>query len=500
MQTNRYFWIVAIILLAGGFIAGYAMSRGSSAPTQQADIGLQSSFSPAAKSLTAQSQSTEGSTGIAAVVHRFPLSAADVKEGMESAAVAVTDNGAVHVAWASRVSDDQWQVFLTSSTDRGETFDVPRVVAASDVHRVTSQSRGKTISREVRMMPRLVSRGNELLLSWVEAVEDNTAVKYFVARSIDGGKTFAAPIVASLTDGARPTYTALAVSGDGRIAASWLDNRNKVQLPAAAVSSSEGQFRRDELAYAPESGTGVCPCCPTNLAFGPDGSLYLAFRNQQNGFRDVWVSRQTPGQPGFEQPKPVVSPTWQFDGCPHDGPSLAVHDDRLHVAWMDARSGQPRVYLARGNLDVENFDSQEADSASAHSQGHPSLVSQNHTLHLTWDEGSGATVHSTEGKPAADEKQSHTAHSHADQPRGAPGESFRSIRYAAFSPDGKPLSEPIPVAPAAGSFQTRPSLAVHSSGEVYVGWVELSAEGKAIAIARLNREPSAPAMVQDGAR
>ena len=67
------------------------------------------------------------------------------------------------------MSPDEWQVFLTSSSDRGESFGPPRVVAKSAVHRVTSQSKGKSITREVRMMPRLISHGNDLILGWVEA-------------------------------------------------------------------------------------------------------------------------------------------------------------------------------------------------------------------------------------------------------------------------------------------------------------------------------------------
>jgi len=496
---NRSIWLLTIVVLAGGFLVGYAMSRGGAEPVKSTEgTGSATSSARSEQSRERANRDEHHEAGTAAVVHRFPLTAADVKENMETATIAVTDDGAVHVAWASRVEPEKWQVFLASATDLGESFGAPRVVAESAVHRVTSQSRGKTITREVRMMPRLVSRGSELLLGWVEAVDENSAVKYFIARSADGGKTFAPPVVASTSDGARPTYTSLAASADGRLAASWLDNRRKVQLPAAAVSGADGKFNGDAIAYAPDSGKGVCPCCPTSVTFGDDGTLYLAFRNQQDGFRDMWIARLRPGGSEFDAPKPVVSPTWMFDGCPHDGPSLAVQKGQLQIAWMDAHSGQPRVYLAHGDSSIEQLEKQEVDPAAAYSQGHPALASSGGTLYLAWDEGSGAAVKSEATVAASAEATSRDGHGHGTAP--AAGETSRAVRLATFSRDGHRLSDPQPVAPVSGTFQSRPSVAVHSSGEVYVGWVELSSQGKSIAVARLKRAPATKAMAQDGSR
>ncbi len=504
MHISRLNWIGVIAVLGGGFVAGLAMSRGDRAADHTA--------SPP-KAPTAVADRSTGSSnanpddptesGLAAVVHRFPLTQLDVKETMESAAVAVTDDGTVHVAWASRVSPDEWQVFLASSSDRGETFAAPRVVARSAVHRVTSQSRGKTITREVRMMPRLVSHGEELILGWVEAVADNSAVEYRIARSTGGGKSFSSPVVASVTEGARPTYTSLAVAADGRIGASWLDNRNKVQLPAAAISSPDGTFDGDQIIYEPEGGKGVCPCCPTKLILADDGTAYLAFRNQQNGFRDMWISRLPAGSSQFEPPKPVVAPTWKFDGCPHDGPALVVNDDRLSIAWMDARSGQSRVYLAQGDSDVENFSAHEIDAEAKHSQGHPALsADRKGTLHLAWDEGSGpaagAAATAAENHPS--ETGAEKSHAHGSEHQATAGETSRQIRYAAFDATGRRLREPAAVAPLAGGFQTRPTVAVHPSGDIYIGWVELSERGKSIAVARLKGAPASSVALQGTGR
>ena len=106
------------------------------------------------------------------------------------------------------------------------------------------------------------------------------------------------------------------------------------------------------MVYAGENNKGVCPCCATAVCFADDGTLYVAFRNIQGAYRDIAVARLCPGQLNFEGPFPVTPNSWKFNGCPHDGPSLAVVGDELHVVWMDAHSGPSRCYHARAELPI----------------------------------------------------------------------------------------------------------------------------------------------------
>jgi hypothetical protein len=499
MRYLLFGFLLAVVILTG-FFGSYAASRnganGIKTPSATADSKSTLPNVTASRPAAAVER-LEPKTGMAAVVHRFPLTAADVKENLESAALAVTDNGDIHLAWASKVDAEQLQVFLTSSDDQGKLFSTPRVVAKSAIHRVSAQMRGKAISRELRILPRLVASGNTLVLGWVEAVANNTAVTYFVSTSSDGGKTFSDPIVASHDPAARPTFTSLALGPSGEIATSWLDNRHGVQLPAAAVRSTDkSEFGTDSIAYVSEGGKGVCPCCPTDIAIAADGTMYLAFRNQKDGFRDMWISRLKPGQSEFDPPKPVVSPRWTFDGCPHDAPSLAVTADQLQIAWMDASSGQPRVHLAHGSLEAEQFEIREVDLASKYSQGHPSLaIDDQQTIHLVWDEGHGTAVETKKVGASDSTSEDHGNQSSHDHRTGAEsqpaeGESERIIRYATFTASGEPIAAAAAIAPRDYAFQSRPAVAVDRQGNVYSAWVELSGSGKSIAVARLKTASS----------
>lgn len=50
----------------------------------------------------------------------------------------------------------------------------------------------------------------------------------------------------------------------------------------------------------------------------------------------------------------VISPADRLSG--HEGPSLAIDGDHLHLTWTDAKSGVPRVQYASANLENSKFE------------------------------------------------------------------------------------------------------------------------------------------------
>lgn len=135
----------------------------------------------------------------------------------------------------------------------------------------------------------------------------------------------------------------MSVGPSGELACAWLGSAAGSQQPFAAVRPAGADaFEQELLVYPGEEDAGVCPCCALTTCFAADGTLFVAFRDIQDGYRDIAVSVLRPGHAKFEGPFPVTAPTWKLNGCPHDGPSLAVLGDHLHVAWMDARTGSSR--------------------------------------------------------------------------------------------------------------------------------------------------------------
>jgi hypothetical protein len=107
---------------------------------------------------------------------------------------------------------------------------------------------------------------------------------------------------------------------------------------------------------------GVCPCCRTSLAAGPDGAVYVAWRKVFAGdVRDVAIARSADGGRTFTAPAAVHRDGWVFPGCPHAGPSVAVDGQgRVVVAWYTGREGKPGIFFATSADGARTFNAPTA--------------------------------------------------------------------------------------------------------------------------------------------
>jgi hypothetical protein len=325
-------------------------------------------------------------------------------------------------------------------------------------------------------------------LAWNEAPADGSTIRMMLAESRDGGQSFSEPICAHQSADARPTFNSLAVNDHGQAVCGWLDSRNGAQQPFAAVRPvGARQFGLEQQVYAGPEGAGVCPCCLTAAAVDSDGAVFVAFRNQMDGYRDTWVSRLSAPGAAFSEPMPVTAPTWQFDGCPHDGPNLAISRGQLHVAWMDAHSGRQRAYYARAPLGDLQFTVEPLHVSGPGTQGNAKLCSDGTgRLHAVWEE-------SIAEEPVADnanDKDSHGGHRH-----GPPTGAGRVIMYSVSPLADGHFGKARAIAPRPMRFQTRPAIAC-GKGDIVVAWNELDESGKRVVVTKLANVESALASSQ----
>jgi hypothetical protein len=410
--------------------------------------------------------------------HEFALSSFDIKGTLEAPRLVCDDEGRIHLVFASQTGDGERTLLLASSPDGGATFGQPRAVQQSPIVVTVSAMKGKEVRRPLRMLPHLAVSRDALHLAWNQATDDRQSVRMVLATSTDGGASFEAPRPIHASDAGRPNFTSLAANDRGLVACGWLDNRDRSPQPYAAVRLPDEQFREARLTPT-ERVEGVCPCCPTAIAVASDGTTFFAFRNVVDGYRDIVISRLRPGESRWEGPFAVVEPTWQFDGCPHDGPSLAIFGDTLYVGWMDGRTSVPRVYLGQANIHDMQFKSRPIHRDAIGSQGNGKLaVDANGRLHLAWDESLIAE--------SPDQKAHH--HSHGDDAPKTPG-SGRAIMYACLGASGEQLVSPRTIDLQPGAFQTRPAIACLPDGDVVVAFNELDEAGKRIVVERVRGAP-----------
>jgi hypothetical protein len=144
---------------------------------------------------------------------------------------------------------------------------------------------------------------------------------------------------------------------------------------------------------------GVCYCCKTSLVIGSDGSLYAAWRHvYPGGFRDIAFSSSRDGGRTFAPALRVSVDKWELNGCPDDGPAIAVDaNDRIHVMWptLAAGSGEgeaPTIALFYAlSIDGRQFTPRQRipTDGIAH---HPQIaIAQDGSSILAWDESVNGT-------------------------------------------------------------------------------------------------------------
>jgi hypothetical protein len=453
--------LMAIVLAVAGF-SGFALGWLAYSSTNEAPASSVSNVSSRPASARRDR-------------HRFPLSTADVKLDRETPAVAADDQDRVLIAWASQTGEHERTIWLARSGDGGVNFEEPRPWRKVATYEYASKMGGKETVRSTNVVPRLAAQGDRVYLAWTEAVDGGPLVRYYVSVTSDGGAMFSEPVAASGDDADRPAFTALRVGPDGLAACTWLDHRNKVQQPFCGLCrpQADAQEVLEQLVYPGPPEGGVCPCCDTDVLRGPDGSTFVAFRNNDENYRDICVARNWgDARDGFEPPVAVSAERWQFKGCPHDGPSLTLSHGKLHVVWMDAHTDKRRVYHASSDVAALNFVSHEIQPQIPGEQGHPKIAAGNGTLFAVWDASPAGET--------APETQSNEGHSHSRL-----SGSGRVVMLARCADDGQDFSPGEALDPRPGAFQMNPTVAIGPKGTAYIVWNEITESGKSVGFARV---------------
>ena len=206
-------------------------------------------------------------------------------------------NRAVYVLWTTRVESQGnrgTDLCLSVSHDQGKTFDA--AVKVND----------DKVPRSHGMHSLAVAKDGRIYVAWLDErnvpapkpsknpsghhMESNSEL--FVSDSSDGGKTFSA-------------------------------NRKVAE--------------------------NACPCCKTALAVSSDGTLYASWRQVLPGdFRHIAVASSTDNAAHFSAPVIVSDDRWVLHGCPVSGASLSVATNgTLRVVWFAAgEAGAPGLYFA----------------------------------------------------------------------------------------------------------------------------------------------------------
>lgn len=307
----------------------------------------------------------------------------------------------VAVSWVAAVASTA-DVFLATSDDDGRSFGAPvKVNAVAGEVRANGEIAPRVALHQVAGSDR-----PGIVVAW-NARDQGTEIK--LARSRDFGKTFAAP-VSLQTKGAVGDrgWHSLAVDAQGVAHVAWLDHRVTVQnrkptdkphVHGAGTQDGVAMAQQSQLYYATvgPNGTaeksitaGVCYCCKTALAATPKGVVAAWRHVYADNMRDMtfaWLSGPTTTAPAR-----VSEDGWSINGCPDDGPALAVGaDQRVHAVWPTVIPGDEPVgalfYASLGAGGHRFSARQRISTLGTPKPSHPQVsVDGAGQLFFAWDE------------------------------------------------------------------------------------------------------------------
>jgi hypothetical protein len=287
-----------------------------------------------------------------------------------------TQGGNIYVCWQESIPGT-WHLYLTRSTDGGQTFG-PRVQVESN-------------GGWAPQLPSLaVDSHDNLSCTWVGY--PNPANGYYssvyLARSTDHGLSFGPSIDVDSTI-ERPvhaSYPSIGADSSGDVYLAWRDDRGDTithyPYHIYSVKSSDGgnSFSAAARVDVPGETSGTFP----SLVVDRTGQNVWVAHKERSGGYGIFVGRSTDGGTSF-------STTGRLDSIlDSDVPGLALSEpDRLFLTWYDVRNGA-NIYFANstdGGVTFSQGQRVNSDFDSVVSWSPGIAVGSGDTVFVCWTDG-----------------------------------------------------------------------------------------------------------------
>jgi predicted secreted protein with PEFG-CTERM motif len=239
----------------------------------------------------------------------------------------ITANGNnVYLMWEDNGAKN-FDVFLSSSNDSGNTFSIP-----TNISNNTGDSGA----------PQMIEDGNNIYAVWM----DNTYGKFDIlfSKSTDGGETFAKPVDVS-GNSQDSGYPQFAVMG------------NNVYVTWTSVVTEKNY----DIFFAKSSDGGQTFGTPVNVSNLPGGSgwpqisvdngtVYISWVGNTSGNYDVYIAKSTDDGNSFESPVDVNSGTY---GSWYN--TMASSSNTVYLAWQQANIGSNDIMFSKSTTFVPEF-------------------------------------------------------------------------------------------------------------------------------------------------
>lgn len=282
--------------------------------------------------------------------------------------------------WLARVEGQR--LVVSRSEDGGRSFVSPAVVTLAP----------EAVTADAENRPKIaVGADGAVHLTWTQNLGQKMTGHIRYARSLDGGRTFSAPVI--LNDDRQVVshrFDALAVDGQGGVAAVWLDARARDgKAPKGSPQTQVGIYaavsRDGGASFGPNRKVAdhSCQCCRTGLTWTRGGPVAFWRHVFGKNIRDFAIAGLNGGPV-----QRVTDDEWEIDGCPHHGGNIAA-DGRgnLHIVWFT--NGKKRQGIFYRRIGVGGMSEPVALGDPARQAGHPDVAAHGDRVLVSWREFDG---------------------------------------------------------------------------------------------------------------
>lgn len=194
-------------------------------------------------------------------------------------------------------------------------------------------------------MPKIAIKGDGTIFAVYETSTPSPNSKWGISdilfiQSFDKGKRWTAPKSVSTI---RTAETSCSFSGisrlsDGEIGIAWLDTNKDPEKKGRPVLFAK-TLGKDKISTPVVIESEACQCCRVSITSSAKGQISIAFRDLLPGsIRDISMSFSSDNGKIFHRITDFSKDGWMVDGCPHNGPSIAMNNDKNYTAWFSGGS------------------------------------------------------------------------------------------------------------------------------------------------------------------
>jgi hypothetical protein len=225
--------------------------------------------------------------------------------------------------------------------------------------------------------PQVIASGSDWFVNWADfpahAINQDLIITSHLKKSASGTYTY--DVILNLqklsgekirenfllnTDGVKAEhgFVSIMANNEKGFFITWLDGRNTIE------KKLEGDHKPMTIRFAEITDKGdvikeseldasTCDCCQTSIAITNDGPIVVYRDRSEEEVRDIYSVKNINGT--WEKPNAVHDDGWIINGCPVNGPKVAVNSKNLAVSWFTVSNNHPLVYVSFSKNNGNSF-------------------------------------------------------------------------------------------------------------------------------------------------